>query len=141
VSALPSRWSFGGIRHGWSGCIETASLSRSIQAWWTAVAGLAVCAFATAGACAVAGGIGLGMAVGGRVLGIETKTREEGGGQWSQNDFGKMLLGMSIDIAAWRIPSVRNANGSWSGKGVAGQTAWTAVSLPNSWAPWQGACR
>jgi RHS repeat-associated protein len=128
------------------GCL----FSKDWHKWWKgnkdhvqgaiAVGGLITCAFTAGAGCAVAGWIGLGTAVGGRVLDFETERIQEGTKRWtSGNDLMQLGLGIGIDYAGARyVPSLRNGRGDFTRVGVGSQAAWTAYSAPGTYAPWLG---
>ncbi|WJK35492.1 RHS repeat-associated core domain-containing protein [Solwaraspora sp. WMMA2065] len=64
--------------------------------------GVGVCIVATAGVCAVAGAVGLGVALTGRALDVASS--ESG---WTQDNVERMFTGMAIDYASSKIPGVR----------------------------------
>lgn len=99
--------------------------AEGAKAWWrgnknwvtggAAAIGMGVCIVATAGVCAVAGGIGLGVALTGRAIDAGIA---EGG--FSKN-WDEMAIGMAFDIASWRlVPGVRAFKTTPSGTPVAG---------------------
>ncbi|WP_247680812.1 RHS repeat-associated core domain-containing protein [Micromonospora sp. C97] len=64
--------------------------------------GVGICIVATAGVCAVAGAVGLGVALGGRMLDVQSSKSG-----WTQDNVERMFTGMAIDYASSKIPGVR----------------------------------
>jgi RHS repeat-associated protein len=147
------------------------------KAWWrgnrdwvtgiSAAVGAGVCIVATAGACAVVGAVGLGIALGGRVA--DVAVTEEG---FTEENTWRMAGGMAIDVGASFIPGARTfkarpgglpgsrvsrtideqfkrwdkSSQAWvwdreainrAGGMTAAQAGWLAVSAPGPVAPWQ----
>ncbi len=101
---------------------------KSAKRWWKknkdwvtgvpATIGAVACIAATAGVCAVAAGVGLGVMIGSRV--VDASVAE--GGFSNPDNVGKMLLGMGIDVGASFIPGVRIFKLSRSGRPLFEQT-------------------